>query len=212
MWEWGGPATFAHDELTTDKRNPTANAYGPIYGVDWGNDDFLIVDRSSTQRRSCGFPCWIRTCLRASRSRCLCRRRIGATALLVRPGDHEPRSHGQQGPGLDVVPVPGTRESAGVLRHASVGGARAAEEKLPSDPILRSQRGNSSSRSTSASTCITSSSRRQGRNDLRQRPLQRRDRMGQHPSSTRPATKPRRRAGAAVHRRQSGRQGRSGRR
>jgi hypothetical protein len=33
MWDWGGPATFAHDELTTDKRNPTANAYGPIYGV-----------------------------------------------------------------------------------------------------------------------------------------------------------------------------------
>ena len=22
MWDWGGPATFAHDELTTDKRNP----------------------------------------------------------------------------------------------------------------------------------------------------------------------------------------------
>ena len=44
MWDWGGPATFAHDELTTDKRNPTANAYGPIYGVDWGNDGFLIVD------------------------------------------------------------------------------------------------------------------------------------------------------------------------
>jgi hypothetical protein len=44
MWDWGGPATFAHDELTTDKRNPTANANGFIYGVDWGNDAFLIVD------------------------------------------------------------------------------------------------------------------------------------------------------------------------
>jgi hypothetical protein len=44
MWDWGGAATFAHDELSTDKRNPTANAYGPIYGVDWGNDGFLIVD------------------------------------------------------------------------------------------------------------------------------------------------------------------------
>jgi hypothetical protein len=44
MWDWGGRATFAHDELTTDKRNPTANAFGPIYGVDWGNDGFLIVD------------------------------------------------------------------------------------------------------------------------------------------------------------------------
>jgi hypothetical protein len=44
MWDWGGPATFAHDELTTDKRNPTANAYGPVYGVDWGNDGFLTLD------------------------------------------------------------------------------------------------------------------------------------------------------------------------
>jgi hypothetical protein len=44
LWEWGKAATFAHDELSTDKRNPTANAYGPIYGPDWGNDDFLQVD------------------------------------------------------------------------------------------------------------------------------------------------------------------------
>ena len=44
LWEWGGPATFAHDELSTDKRNPTANANGLIYGVDWGNDGFLTVD------------------------------------------------------------------------------------------------------------------------------------------------------------------------
>jgi len=44
LWEWGGPATFAHDELSTDKRNPRANANGPIYGVDWGNDGFLTLD------------------------------------------------------------------------------------------------------------------------------------------------------------------------
>jgi hypothetical protein len=44
LWEWGGPATFAHDELSSDKRNPTANANGPIYGVDWGNDGFLRLD------------------------------------------------------------------------------------------------------------------------------------------------------------------------
>jgi hypothetical protein len=44
LWEWGERATFAHDELSTDKRNPTANAFGPIYGPDWGNDDFLTLD------------------------------------------------------------------------------------------------------------------------------------------------------------------------
>jgi hypothetical protein len=44
MWDWGGPATFAHDELTTDKRNPTANACGPIYGVDSRGMDGRIDD------------------------------------------------------------------------------------------------------------------------------------------------------------------------
>jgi hypothetical protein len=44
MWDWGGPATFAHDELSSDKRNPTANAYGPIYGIDEGNDRFMSID------------------------------------------------------------------------------------------------------------------------------------------------------------------------
>ncbi|MGA2720214.1 MAG: carboxypeptidase-like regulatory domain-containing protein, partial [Candidatus Acidiferrales bacterium] len=44
LWEWGGPASFVHDELSTDWRHPTANANGPIYGADWGNDGFLMVD------------------------------------------------------------------------------------------------------------------------------------------------------------------------
>jgi streptogramin lyase len=43
-WDWGGPSTFAHDEITTDKRNPTVNANGPLYGVDYGNDKLLVVD------------------------------------------------------------------------------------------------------------------------------------------------------------------------
>ena len=29
LWEWGGPSTFTHDELATDKRSPTRNANGP---------------------------------------------------------------------------------------------------------------------------------------------------------------------------------------
>ena len=54
LWDWGGPATFAHDELATDKRNPTANAYGPIYGVDWANDGFLRLDMlEHTARETC---------------------------------------------------------------------------------------------------------------------------------------------------------------
>jgi hypothetical protein len=43
-WEWGAEASFTHDELSTDKRHPTFNANGPIYGIDWANDDFLMLD------------------------------------------------------------------------------------------------------------------------------------------------------------------------
>ena len=31
-WEWGKHGLYLHDEVSTDKRNPTVNAYGPIYG------------------------------------------------------------------------------------------------------------------------------------------------------------------------------------
>jgi hypothetical protein len=54
LWEWGGAATFTHDELSTDKRNPTFNAHGPIYGFDWTNDAFLMLDPNThtvTERR-----------------------------------------------------------------------------------------------------------------------------------------------------------------
>jgi hypothetical protein len=56
LWDWGGRSTFAHDELTTDKRNPTANPNGLIYGVDWGNDAFLIVDPVRNSTTEMGIP------------------------------------------------------------------------------------------------------------------------------------------------------------
>ena len=55
-WEWGNARTFAHDELATDKRHPTANANGPIYGVDWGNDAFLIADPVANTTRMLRVP------------------------------------------------------------------------------------------------------------------------------------------------------------
>ncbi len=44
QWEWGDGFTYAHDEIATDKRNPTLFANGPIYGVDLGNDRILAVN------------------------------------------------------------------------------------------------------------------------------------------------------------------------
>ena len=42
MWGWGHPRGMVHDEVSTDKRNPTLNAHGPIYGV--GGAGLVITD------------------------------------------------------------------------------------------------------------------------------------------------------------------------
>jgi hypothetical protein len=34
LWDFGTDKSFVHDVMSTDERNPTANAYGPIYGPD----------------------------------------------------------------------------------------------------------------------------------------------------------------------------------
>ena len=44
QWEWGGPNAYIHDEVATDKRKPTINANGKIYGVDLANDQLTWVD------------------------------------------------------------------------------------------------------------------------------------------------------------------------
>ncbi len=44
QWAWGDVFTYAHDEIATDKRNPSLYPNGPIYGVDLGNDRMLAVD------------------------------------------------------------------------------------------------------------------------------------------------------------------------
>jgi len=44
QWEWGDQFTYAHDEITTDKRDPTLNANGKVFGVDLANDRMLEVD------------------------------------------------------------------------------------------------------------------------------------------------------------------------
>jgi hypothetical protein len=43
-WDWGGTASFVHDEMTTNKLKPTMNANGPYYGVDYTGNELLIVD------------------------------------------------------------------------------------------------------------------------------------------------------------------------
>jgi hypothetical protein len=46
LWEWGmNPAQFMHDEVSTDKRNPTVNPYGPVYGApEYASSEMPVLD------------------------------------------------------------------------------------------------------------------------------------------------------------------------
>jgi hypothetical protein len=43
MWDWADPKAYLHDEVATDRRNPTVNANGPIYGALELSADYLPV-------------------------------------------------------------------------------------------------------------------------------------------------------------------------
>ena len=55
-WAWGNSTSYAHDEIATDKRNPTLNANGRVYGVDLGNDHVLWVDPLTNQTGQISVP------------------------------------------------------------------------------------------------------------------------------------------------------------
>ena len=42
-WDWGTPTIYLHDAISTDKRNPTVNANGLIYGSPEESSDFVPV-------------------------------------------------------------------------------------------------------------------------------------------------------------------------
>ena len=49
MWDWADPKVYLHDEIASDKRNPTVNANGPIYGALEESGDYFPVDRSEDE-------------------------------------------------------------------------------------------------------------------------------------------------------------------
>jgi hypothetical protein len=45
MWDWADPKVYLHDAISSDKRNPTVNANGPIYGaLEESGDYFPVID------------------------------------------------------------------------------------------------------------------------------------------------------------------------
>ena len=43
QWDWADPTTYLHDEASTDKRDPTVNPYGSIYGALEASADYVPV-------------------------------------------------------------------------------------------------------------------------------------------------------------------------
>jgi hypothetical protein len=44
-WEWSTPDKYLHDLISSDKRKPTVNAYGPLYGSpEYSTDNMPILD------------------------------------------------------------------------------------------------------------------------------------------------------------------------
>jgi hypothetical protein len=44
-WEWGEADRYLHDEIASDRRYPTVNAYGPLYGSpEYATDTMAILD------------------------------------------------------------------------------------------------------------------------------------------------------------------------
>ena len=57
MWDWADPKAYLHDEIASDKRNPTVNANGPIYGALEASADYMpVVDPMRNAARQVKLP------------------------------------------------------------------------------------------------------------------------------------------------------------
>jgi hypothetical protein len=52
LWDWADPKVYLHDEISSDKRNPTVNSNGPVYGALEESGDYLaVVDQTRNASR-----------------------------------------------------------------------------------------------------------------------------------------------------------------
>jgi hypothetical protein len=52
LWDWADPKAYLHDLVGTDRRNPTMNAYGPLYGALEASADYVPVLNPRTHTAS----------------------------------------------------------------------------------------------------------------------------------------------------------------
>ena len=56
QWQWGAANSYVHDEVATDKRNPTLYPYGPVWGLDIGTDTLWKLDVGTNRISSFHVP------------------------------------------------------------------------------------------------------------------------------------------------------------
>ena len=56
VWDVATPTSFVHDIISTDKRTPTLNANGLIFGVDYHNGLLVIADPVKNTNQVVPFP------------------------------------------------------------------------------------------------------------------------------------------------------------
>ncbi len=56
MWEWANETSYVHDEITTDKRRPTVNPNGLVYGVSITQDTLVITDTARHRSTALDIP------------------------------------------------------------------------------------------------------------------------------------------------------------
>jgi hypothetical protein len=59
QWDWADPKAYLHDEISTDKRDPTVNPNGPIYGALEASADYTPV-LDPTEHRAWQIPVPVR--------------------------------------------------------------------------------------------------------------------------------------------------------
>ena len=107
-WEWGTEKQYLHDLIASDRRNPTVNAYGPLYGSPEYSTDYMpILDPKTNygvvlQRCRCAMPrCRNRSARDMPPASSRCRLRpIGATRRSGTRGPTTTIDVRREGPGL----------------------------------------------------------------------------------------------------------------
>ena len=82
QWDWATPKIYLHDQVSTDKRKPTVNAYGKHYGATEESSDFFPVFDPKTNTAT-----MVKMPVRDSDMETTKSNHHGAVGLLGRRGD-----------------------------------------------------------------------------------------------------------------------------